>query len=81
MDEIVYGLDGAGYVTVLIHVTENDWEVLLDRNNHVQFYCSSYTRLLLLFTIYMITVDCYTVLLLSLYHPSILGNMDIDCFN
>jgi len=38
-------------------------------------YCSLF---LLLFTVYTITV---TVLLLSLYHLSILGNMDIDHFN
>jgi len=29
----------------------------------------------------MITVDCYTVLLLSLYCPSILDNMNVDRFN
>ena len=32
----------------------------------------------LLFTVYTITVDYYTVPLLSLYHPGILSNMDID---
>ena len=29
MDEIVYGLDGAGYVTVLFYVTENHWESIV----------------------------------------------------
>ena len=32
MDEIIYVLDGTGYVTVLIHVTESYEKVLLDRN-------------------------------------------------
>jgi len=28
MDEIVYGLDGVGYVTILIHVTESYWKIV-----------------------------------------------------
>ena len=31
----------------------------------------------LLFTVYMITVDCHTILLLSLHRPSILSNMGL----
>ena len=55
----------------------------------VQFYCSSYTRLLLLFTVtdivhrvydYWLTVTVL-LLLLSPYRPSILDNIDIDWFN
>ena len=45
---------------------------------HGYCYCS---LVLLLFTVYTITVDCYTVPLLSLYRLSILGNISIDCFN
>jgi len=61
-------------------------KVLLDCNTlyspivhrrHGYCYCS---LLLLLFIVYTITVDCYTVPLLSLYHPSNLSNMDIVWF-
>ena len=30
-----------------------------------------------MFTVYTIIVDCYAVLLLSLYYPSIQGNMEL----
>ena len=56
---------------------------LFDRNTlyPVQSYCSSYTRLLISFTVLIIvhrvyvTVDYHTVLLLSLYRSDILSNM------
>jgi len=69
---------------MLLKITE---KVLLDRNTmyspivhriYDYWYCLLF---LLLFTVYTIIVYWYTVLLLSLYHPSILGNMNIDCFN
>jgi len=41
-------------------------------------YCCR-SLLLILFTVYTITVDCYTVPLLSPYRPNIISNMDIDC--
>jgi len=45
---------------------------------HSYYYCLLF---LVLLTGYMITVDWYIVLLLSLYSLSILSNIDIDCFN
>jgi len=71
---------------MLLKITE---KVLLDRNTmysaivhriHGYWYCLLF---LLLFTVYTITVYWYTILLLSLslYRPSIVGNMDIDYFN
>jgi len=67
-----------------VHVTESYWKVSLDRNTryssihriHGYRYCSLF---LLLFTVYTIIVDCYTVLLLSSYRPNIINNMDINC--
>jgi len=56
MDKIVYGLDAAGYVTILFHVIELYWESIV-RLHSVQLY-SSYTRLLLLFTV---IIDVYRV--------------------
>ena len=55
----------------------------------VQSYCSSYTRLLLLFTVTDIVHRVYdyrlivtVLLLLPLpYRPSVLDNMDIDWFD
>ena len=71
------------HVTILFHVTGNTGKVLLDRNTmyspiayRIHGYCNC-SLLLLLFTVYTITVHV-TVLLLSLYRPSILSNMDID---
>jgi len=40
---------------VLFHVTEIIGKILLDRKHSVQSYCSSYTRLLILFNV-LITV-------------------------
>ena len=86
MDEIVYGLDNAWLLLVLLHITEITGKVLLDRNTMYnpivhRIYGYWYCLLnLLLFTVYMITIYYY-VLLLSLYHPSILGNIEIDYFN
>ena len=67
--EIVHRLDVAGYITVLILVTESTGKVSLDRNTrynsihhiHGNFY---YSLFLLLFTVYTITV---TVTVLNCY--------------
>ena len=58
-------------------------KVLLDRNTmyNLIVYRIHIYWFLLLFTVYTITVYWYTVLLLSLYRFSILGNMNIICFN
>jgi len=45
---------------------------------HIHGYCYCILFLILL-TVYTITIDCYTVLLL--HCPNILGNMDIDWSN
>jgi len=59
-------------------------KVLLDRNTmystifqrtHSHWH---YLLFLLLFSVYTITNYCYIVLLLSLYHPSNIGNMNIN---
>jgi len=59
-------------------------KVLFDRNTlyspivhriHGYYYRS---LLLILFTVYMIIVDCYTVPLLSPFRPNNRNNMDID---
>ena len=72
-------------VISIFHVTEKLLKkILLDPYSmysftvyHIHGY--NYCLLsLLLFTVYTITVYCYTVLLLSLYHPNILGNMNIN---
>jgi len=62
-------------------------EGLFDRNtlyspivHRIHGYCYCFP-VLLLFTVYTLTVDCYTVPLLSLYRRSIIGYMSIDCFN
>ena len=74
-------------IMVLFHVTGITGKILLDCNIlyssiihriHGHWYCS---LPLLLFTMYKFIVYYYTVLLLSLYRLSILGNMDIDYFN
>ena len=63
------------------------WERMFDRNTLYSLivYCihGYYYRLLflLLFTMYTIIVDCYTVPLLSPHRPSIISNMNIDCIN
>ena len=60
-------------------------KVLFDRNTlyspivyriHGYYYRS---LLLILFTVYTIIVNYYTVSLMSLYRPNIISNMDIDC--
>ena len=60
---------------------------IVDRNilynfivHHIYGYCHCLLSLLL-FTEYVITVYHYIVLLLLLYRPNILGNMDINYFN
>jgi len=69
---------------MLLKITE---KILLDRNTlyssivyhiHRYYHC---LLSLLLFTVHSIMVYRYTVLLLLLYRPNILGNIDIDCFN
>ena len=76
LDEIVYWL--VFNLICIISCYWNHWKVLLDRDTlynpivhriHGYCYCS---LLLLLFTMYTITVYWYTISLLSLYRPSIL---------
>jgi len=78
----LYSKDSASRLDiVLFHVTEITGKVLLDRNTmyslivHRIHGYGYYSLFWLLFTMYTITVDCYTILLLSLYRPSILSNM------
>ena len=78
---------GAGlllYKFILLKVTgiglfdRNTLYSLIVHRIHGYYY---HSPLLILFTMYTITVDCYTVLLLSLYRRSIISNMDNDCLN
>jgi len=70
-------------VLMLLNVTG---KVLLDRNTlyrsihhiHGYYYC---LLSWLPFIMYTITIDCYTVPLLSPHRLSIISNMDIDCHN
>jgi len=77
--EIVNWLDDAELLLFSFMLLKVSGKVLLDRNTlyssihriYGYCYCSLFISL---FTVYTITV-----LLLSLYCPSILSNMDIDC--
>ena len=78
----LYSKDSASRLDiVLFHVTEITGKVLLDRNTmyslivHRIHGYGYYSLFWLLFTMYTIIVDCYTVLLPPLYRPSILSNM------
>ena len=85
--ELCYNEYVSRHIIALFMLLKVSGKVLFDRNTlyspvvhriHNYFYCS---LLLLLFTMYMITVDCYIVPLLSLYRPNILDNTDFDCYN
>jgi len=72
ISELVHAL-----LLVLFMLLKNTEKILLDRNPMYSFTIYRSLLPLLLFTVYTITIYCYTILLLSL-HSSNLDNMNID---